>query len=240
MITRRRLWMMLAETAIASAVVSLVAARSETSARVPDAESNCVTTGTPPPTATYTYRTRQGGTVSTFTYRWSEYSDKSSRLEITPLQPAQGRNRVVTTTKYAFQDDLVVVDSYETTGTNAAGPFTTKTVHRPALVSGPALRVCQGKTWRTGPVQVTTTTAGRTSTDPMTITGEVVSIHEPVTVEAGSFDTVHFRQTQSSGTATVVVNVWRAIKDGAPVRTETTTHGITIVETLISTIDRAH
>lgn len=64
-------------------------------------------------------------------------------------------------------------------------------------------------------------------------------MHEPVTVEAGTFDAVHFRQTQTSSQSSVVVNVWRSIKDGVTVRMESTSHGTAVVETLISRHDGA-
>lgn len=238
MIVRSRLRVLASGLGIVSAIV---APRSEAlNGQSNGSNSNCVTTGTPLPTAIYTYRSRQGGTIATFTYRWLEYSETGSRLEVAPVQPNNGRGRIVTTTSHSFRDDLVVVDSYTATGTNAAGTFTTRTVHRPALITGPALHVCQGQTWRGSPVQITaTTTPGRTSTDRVTVSGEVVSVHEPVTVEAGTFDAVHFRQTQTSPQSSVVVNVWRSIKDGVTVRMESTSHGTAVVETLISRHDGA-
>jgi hypothetical protein len=229
----RRLLLLITSLVIAGSGEVLPAADQAASARA--ASGNCVTTGTPPPTITYTYRTVQGGTVSSSKFRWPEVTSEGSRLEVTPAQLSRGQGRLLTTTKHRFENDLVLVDSYTTTGTNAAGPFTTRTVHRPALVSGPALHVCRGQTWRSGPVQVTTTAAaGRATIDTVSVTGEVVSIHDPVSVEAGTFDTVHFRQTQSSSHSSVRVDIWRSIEDGATVKMESTSGGVTALQTLVS------
>jgi hypothetical protein len=84
-------------------------------------------------------------------------------------------------------------------------------------------------------VQVTTTAAaGRATIDTVSVTGEVVSIHDPVSVEAGTFDTVHFRQTQSSSHSSVRVDIWRSIEDGATVKMESTSGGVTALQTLVS------
>jgi hypothetical protein len=219
--------------ALVSTSATLASGTQPRTSRAP--AGDCVTTGTPPPATTYTYRTVQGRTVSTMNYRWPEVSSGGSRLEVTTVLPARGQNRVVTDTSHRFENDLVLVDSYTTTGTNAAGPFTTRTVHRPALINGPALHVCRGQTWRSGPVQVTTTIRpGATTSDRVSISGEVVAIHDRVSVEAGTFDTVHFRQTQSSSHGSVVVNVWRSIDEGVTVKMDSTAAGATVVQTLVS------
>jgi hypothetical protein len=228
----RRLSYLIASLVVAAGANAALAAGQAGSARA--ASASCVTTGTPPPAITYTYRTVQGGTVSSSKFRWPEVTSEGSRLEVTPAQLSRGQGRVLTTTKHRFENDLLLIDSYTTSGTNAAGPFTTRTVHRPALVSGPALHVCRGQTWRSGPVQVTTSVAGRATTDTVSVTGEVVSVHDRVSVEAGTFDTVHFRQTQTSSHSSVRVEIWRSIEEGITVKMESTSGGATALQTLVS------
>jgi len=83
-------------------------------------------------------------------------------------------------------------------------------------------------------VQVTTaaTPGGVFSTASSPGTGEVLSIRELVTVPAGSFDTVHFKQIQNSPRGPIVMTTWRAIKEGVNVRWEYATAGGVSVEVL--------
>jgi len=201
----------------------------------PSVESDCVTVAAPSPSITYTYRyTDLSGSVSTLMRQWLESTNTSSRLRLTHTHAAQGTTASVTTGKHRIVDDLVIVETYETAGTNPAGAFSTRITHAPGLVDGPGFRVCQGRRWTIPAVQVTTaaTPGGVFSTASSPGTGEVLSIRELVTVPAGSFDTVHFKQIQNSPRGPIVMTTWRAIKEGVNVRWEYATAGGVSVEVL--------
>jgi hypothetical protein len=163
-----------------------------------------------------------------------EITDTSSRLRLTFTHPGQRPTVTLITGKHRIVDDLLIVESYETSGTNPAGAFSANLTHKPGLVEGPGFRVCRGKQWTVPTVQVTTTaTPVRVSSNAsFSGTGEVLSIQESIAVPAGTFDTVRFKQTLNSPQGPIVQTTWRAIKKGVNVRWEYTTAAGVAVETL--------
>jgi hypothetical protein len=175
---------------------------------------NCVTIGEPNPKLNYQYRyTDSSGGKSEYTNRWEQFSRTSSRLITTR---ANGKSEY--TSQHQIVDDMLLLDSSLSVGTDSGGPFRNEMTYKPAAMGDPAYRVCAGKSWAIP--AVTVNGRGRqgsfsTRTDPGTIT--ITAINESVTVPAGTFQAVRYTKV-TKGRATAAEEFWKSIEHGVSVK----------------------
>jgi hypothetical protein len=107
----------------AVAVLSLVALGVIATAPSQAAADDCVTVRRPAAGATFTHRfTDAAGTTSTSTIEYLAVSDTSVRLRLV-YQGAYGTVETVNESTLRVEDDLFVVDTMVSSGTNARGAF---------------------------------------------------------------------------------------------------------------------
>jgi hypothetical protein len=104
------------------------------------------------------------------------------------------------------------------------------TTFTPGLVSDPAFRACAGRSWPIRPVTATFQQSGQTNASAQTPAGtlRIISIHEAISVPAGSFDTVHYVRTSQS-----TDEYWKSIEHGVVVKHTGTLPVGTVSETLV-------
>jgi hypothetical protein len=129
--------------------------------------------------------------------------------------------------RYRIVDDVSVI---EETAQSDAGT----TMFAPGVVGDPFGRACTGRSW---PIASATATnrSTRGTFSAQSDAGElrVLGIHVPVTVPAGTFDTVHStRTTRSAGRGTIVDEYWKSIEHGVVVRHLSAVAGVKLTEEL--------
>lgn len=96
----------------------------------------------------------------------------------------------------------------------------------PTLTQGPAAGWCQGYTWTVPAVTetiVTSTPQGQTQNIVTTVgsTGEVLAVHEMISVPAGNFDTVKYRGVLVNGSSVQTAVTWVSTQFNIVVRQDT-------------------
>jgi len=190
--------------------------------------ANCVTIGTPKSNRGFTYRqTQSGGDMSEFTDWWEEFTKTGSRLLTT-----KGRSKgpgILTVNRHRVVNDVLVLDSSSQSGAGAGG----NSSYRPGVVSNPAFRACEGRSWPVPAVKVTNQSAqGTFSAMSDAGTLKIVAIHEPMTVPAGRFDTVHHVRNLNSRAGLQLNEYWTSIEHGVVVKRMHTIGGVVITATL--------
>jgi hypothetical protein len=185
---------------------------------------DCVTIGKPRASATYVYQhTEPGGRATRVDNRWESVTETGSRLR------ANGPAGVfVQVNEHHIEDDVAMLDKSTKLGPD--GQMLDSTTFRPGLVSDPAFRACAGRSWQIRPVMATFQQSGRTSASAQTPAGtlRIISIREPISVPAGSFDTVHYVRTSQS-----TDEYWKSIEHGVVVKHTGTLPVGTVSETLV-------
>lgn len=190
--------------------------------------TRCVTIGTPKPNRGYSYRqTQSGGVTTEFTDWWEEFTKTGSRLLTT-----KGRTKgpgILTVNRHRIVNDVLILDSSSQSGAGAGG----NSSYRGGVVSVPAFRACEGRSLPVPAVTVTNQSAqGRFSANSDAGTLKIVSIHEPITVPAGRFDTVHYVRNLNSRAGPQLNEYWTSIEHGVVVKRMHTINGIVITATL--------
>jgi hypothetical protein len=201
-----------------------VSASISTAAQGRATAGDCVTIGKPKPTATYVSEHQEStGKTSTVTQVWESVSETGSRLKWTG--PAGSWLQV---NEHRIVDDVSVLD--RTSKQDLNGMTIEATTFRPGIVGDPAFRACAGRTW---PIPAVTAyfQAGTLKVTSQTPTGtlKIVTLHERVTVPAGTFDAVRYIRTSQS-----TDEYWKSIEHGVVVKHIGKVNGQTITETLIS------
>jgi hypothetical protein len=183
-------------------------------------DADCVTVARPAVGVKYAFRFADAaGTVSTSITEYLAFSDTSVRLRLTHNGAFASVERVNEST-FRVEDDLVVTEKMVSSGTNAGGAFENTVTFQPARIGDPASRVCSGRTWTIPPVSVSTVGSqgglAEMTTDPGH--GRVISVHESVTVPAGTFQTVHYEKVFDGANGHVVEETWQSIADGVSVK----------------------
>jgi hypothetical protein len=192
--------------------------------------TGCVTIGTPKPDRGYTYRqTQPGGDSSEFTDWWEEVTKTGSRLLTT-----KGRSKgpgILTVNLHRVVNDALILDSSSQSGAGAGG----NSSYRPGVVSTPAFQACAGRSWPVPAVMVTNQSAqGTFSAKSDEGTLRIIAIHEPITVPAGRFDTVHWVRNLRSKGGPQLNEYWTSIQHGVVVKRVHTISGVVITATLQS------
>jgi hypothetical protein len=183
---------------------------------------DCVTIGTPKPTASYVIQHSEStGKSTTVTQVWESVTATGSRMKWTG--PAGNWIQV---TEHRIVDDVSVLD--RTSKLDLNGTPTEVTSFRPGIVGDPAFRACAGRTW---PIPAVTALfqSGTLKVTQQTPAGSlrIVSIRERVTVPAGTFDTVRYVRTSQS-----TDEYWKSIDQGVVVKHIGRVNAVTITETL--------
>jgi hypothetical protein len=190
---------------LAAAVAAFLAAQS---ARAED----CVTIGTPKPSAGYTYQRRDAnGTTSEYTNYWQEVTAKGSQVRTVRREAV-----TIQINEHHIEDDVSVID--RTTSRDALGRVEA-TTFSPGVVGDPAFRACAGRSWpiRSGTARHTSArTNASAQTYPGTLT--IIGIREAVTVPAGRFETVHYIRTQTTPAGKSVDEYWKSTEHGVIVK----------------------
>ena len=124
---------------------------------------------------------------------------------------------------------MLVLDGSNQSGADAGG----NSSYRPGVVSVPAFRACQGRSWPVPAVKVTNQSAQGTfsaMSDEGTL--KIVAIHEPITVPAGRFDTVHWIRNLRSPAGLQLNEYWISIEHGVIIKRMHTISGMVITATL--------
>jgi len=185
---------------------------------------DCVTIGTPKPTATYVIQHSEStGKTTTITQVWESVTVTGSRMKWTG--PAGNWIQV---TDHHIVDDVSVLD--RTSKLDLNGAVTEVTSFRPGIVGDPAFRACAGRTW---PIPAVTALfqSGTLKVTQQTPAGSlrIVGIRERVTVPSGTFDAVHYVRTSQSAD-----EYWKSIDQGVIVKHIGKAGAVTITETLTS------
>jgi hypothetical protein len=187
------------------------------------AATDCVAIGRPKPSETYVYQhTEPGGRAARVTNAWDRLTETGSRLR------ADGPAGVfVQANAHHVENDVVVLD--QTSKLGPAGNPLDSTTFRPGLITEPAFRACAGQSWQIPPVTATFKSA-QTNSSVQTPAGslKIVTIHERVTVPAGTFDTVHYIRTSQS-----TDEYWKSIEHGVVVKHTATLPNGTVSEVLL-------
>lgn len=194
---------------------------------------SCVDLGTPKPALSFVYRstTLGMGTVE-YTHKWDELTSVGSRLVTTTNGP--GGATSTTINRHRVVDDLFVVDSSTASGRNGER----STSYKPGAMGDPAFRACAGKSWAIPAVEVTTTSPLGTSNfatqrdRPASLM--IFAVHEPLTVPAGTFDTVRYVRTRNTLEGQLKDEIWKSIEHGVMVKHTTTAPDLTSTDVLIA------
>ena len=189
----------------------------------PRAAGDCVAIGKPKESVTFVYQhTEPNGRATRVDNRWESVTDTGSRLR------ASGPAGVfVQVNEHHIDDDVIVLD--KSTKLGSGGQMLDSTAFRPGLISDPAFRACAGRSWQIRPVMATFQSGqanASTETPPGTL--RIVSIHERITVPAGTFDTVHYVRTSQSND-----DYWKSIEHGVVVKHTATLPVGTVSEVLV-------
>ena len=192
--------------------------------------TNCVTIGSPKPDRGYTYRQIQSGAgTSEFTDWWEEFTKTGSRL-LTTKARTKGPG-ILTVNRHRVAGDVLILDNSSQSGTGAGG----NSSYRPGLVSNPAFRACDGRSWPVAGVMVTNQSAqGTFSAMSDAGTLKIVAIRESITVPAGRFDTVHWVRNLDSRAGLTLNEYWTSIEHGVVVKRMHTMSGVVISATLLA------
>jgi len=184
----------------------------------------CVTIGTPKPSATYVIRhTEPGGKVTETANTWENLTSTGSRVRTTG--PA---GVIVQVNEHHVADDVAVLDT--TTKLDARGGLIDSTAFRPGLVSDPAFRACAGRSWPVPSVMATFKSAQVSASAPTPAgTLRILSVRERVTVPAGTFDSVRYVRTSQS-----TDEYWKSIEHGVVVKHVATLGVGTVTEVLLA------
>lgn len=190
-----------------------------------ESTTKCVSIGKPRPDVTYTYdHIETTGKRSQYTNVWESVTDTGSRVRVVgPL------GTEVQVNVHKIVDDAALLS--KTTKLDARGGVIDSTSFSPDLVSDPAFRVCEGKSWRIPTVQATYQSAKQNaSTGTPAGTLRIVAIRESLTVPAGRFDTVHYIRTSQS-----IDEYWKALDQGVIVKHIATLPRVgSVTDTLVS------
>lgn len=184
--------------------------------------ADCVTIGTPKPTASYVIQHSEStGKTTTVTQVWESVTETGSRMKWTG--PAGNWIQV---TEHRIVDDVSVLD--RTSKLDLNGALTEATSFRPGIVGDPAFRACAGRTWQI-PAVTALFQSGTLKVTQQTPPGSlrIVSIRERVTVPAGTFDAVRYVRTSQS-----TDEYWKSIDQGVVVKHIGKVNGVTITEIL--------
>lgn len=218
---------------VAALVGIVVSTRLAGPAMLAQTANDCVTIGTPKPSLEYTYRrTASKGGPSDYSHRWEEVTTTGSRVRTTG--PRTG-DVSVTVNRHHIVDDVSVIDASTASGTNASGPYVNTTTYQPGVVGDPAFRACAGRSWPIGRVTAShESKQGKFSaqSDPGIL--KMVAIHEPVTVPAGRFDTIHYSRSTTSAQGPVTDEYWKSIEHGVIVKHSSTLPSATSMEILLT------
>jgi hypothetical protein len=185
---------------------------------------DCAAIGKPKASATYVYQhTEPGGRATRVDNRWESVTETGSRLRANG--PA---GLFVQVNEHHIEDDVAVLDKSTKLGPD--GQALDSTTFTPGLVSDPAFRACAGRSWQIRPVTATFQQSGQTKASAQTPAGtlRIISIHETISVPAGSFDTVHYVRTSQS-----TDDYWKSIEHGVIVKHTGTLPIGTVSETLV-------
>jgi hypothetical protein len=204
--------------------VFVPAALSTASSGNPDPSAGCVTVPFVAAGKVLGYRTSDGSYSSEQTV----VSDSATHTVLHDKVVAGGISEDIDTTyDYVVQGELraathlvsvAVVHSVINITVN------TDITYAPAFVLSPVSSYCAGATFAipatAQTVKVTGTVPGpTTTTNRAAATGEILAVHESLTVAAGTFDTVKFRSTQGgNGTDVAYSYAWVDIATGVLVR----------------------
>ena len=186
------------------------------------AAGDCVTIGTPKPTASYVIQHSEStGKTTTVTQVWESVTETGSRMKWTG--PAGNWIQVI---DHRIVDDVSVLD--KTAKLDLNGTLTEVTSFRPGIVGDPAFRACTGRSWQI-PAVTALFQSGTLKVTQQTPAGSlrIVGIRERVTVPAGTFNTVHYIRTSQSAD-----EYWKSIEHGVVVKHIGKVNGVTITETL--------
>ena len=156
---------------------------------------------------------------------WESVTDTGSRVRVVgPL------GTEVQVNVHKIVDDVAMLSQMKKL--NVRGDVIDSTSFSPGLVSDPAFRVCEGKSWRIPTVQATYQSAKQNaSTGTPAGTLRIVAIRESLTVPAGKFDTVHYIRTSQS-----IDEYWKALDQGVIVKHIATIPRVgSVTDTLVST-----
>lgn len=185
--------------------------------------SDCVAIAKPKPTATFVYQhTEPGGRATRVTNTWERFNETGSRLR------ADGPAGIfVQVNAHHVENGVIVLEGSSKLG--PGGNPLDSTTFQPGLIAEPAFRACAGQSWQI-PSVTATFKSGQTNTSASTPAGtlKIVSIHESVTVPAGTFDTVHYSRTSQA-----TDEYWKSIEHGVVVKHTTTLPVGTISEVLV-------
>ncbi len=190
--------------------------------------TRCVTIGTPKPSRGYAYRqTQSGGATTEFTEWWEEFTKTGSRL-LTTKGGSKGPG-ILTVNRHRVVNDVLILDISSQSGAGAGG----NSSYRPGVISVPAFRACEGRSWPVPSVTVTNQSANGTfsaASDAGSL--KIVAIHEPITVPAGRFDTVHYVRNLNTRAGLQLNEFWTSIEHGVIVKRMHTVNGVVITATL--------
>lgn len=172
------------------------------------AAGDCVTIGTPKPSATYVYQHSESrGKTTEMSTIWESVTAAGSRSRTTGPQGV-----IVQINEHHIADDVAVLD--KSTKLDAKGSVVDSTTFRPGLVSDPAFRSCAGRSWPIPSVTASYKSAQANASAPTPAgTLRIVAIRERVTVPAGTFDTVRYVRTSQS-----TDEYWKSIEHGVVVK----------------------
>ena len=193
----------------------------------------CVEIGSPKPTASFVYRyTDSSGTVSDYTNQWLEFTPTSSRLQTTKTGTTGPMVSTYVGT-HRIENDMLVLLQSVASGTDPNGPFKNTTTYSPGIIGDSVQRACRGQTVTIPAVSATMESrAGKFSikTDPGTL--NVIAIDESITVPAGTFATVRYTRSLSSGRGAQIDEFWKSTVHGVTVKHTYTAPGVTSTELL--------
>jgi hypothetical protein len=181
-----------------------------------------------------------GGNV---TFQVTYISDTPTQTKTTQkVQAPSGNSDVTTTLDGEIVGNLRALKHIKistTTTVPILGALTTDAELNfvPSLVAGPAAGWCAGATWTTSPVTETLTVSGAFPLPPQVITtlaseGVVLAVGEPVTVPAGTFNTVKYRGAVVSGTSVQTAVTWVSMADNIVVKQDTLSAAGAVTSTL--------
>ncbi len=185
---------------------------------------DCVTIGVPKPGLMFTYEhTEASGARVRRTEQWDSVTPTGSRVRTTG--PRGNETQV---SEHRVVDDVTMIDRHSKVG--PSGSTLESTTFRPAMVGDMAFRACAGKSWSI-PSVTASYRSGANTASAVSPSGslKIVSIHEKITVQAGSFDTVHYIRTSQSRD-----EYWKSIEHGVIVKHVTTLGAAVITDVLAS------
>jgi hypothetical protein len=187
------------------------------------ASGDCVTIGRPKPSTIYTYEfVNTQGVKSRTTQQWESVTEAGSRLRTTGPGGA-----AMIVNEHRIVGDVAVLD--RTSKLGPGGGTIEATSFRPGMVMDPAFRACAGKSW-VMPATTASFQSGNKTHSAGTLVGsmKIIALREPVTVPAGTFETVHYIRTSGS-----TDEYWKSIQHGVVVKHTSTIGANVITETLV-------